>query len=110
MRMSTDPIDALEGADFVINQIRVGGLKGRLHDESFPPTLEFLEKNRLTRQFPECCSELSTGALLCRTCEQYCPNCTWINLTNPSSMVQYALEKFTTLKVIDLRYAGRLTH
>ncbi|MGI6258529.1 MAG: hypothetical protein ACOYKC_01575 [Anaerolineaceae bacterium] len=103
MRMSTDPIDALEGADFVINQIRVGGLKGRLHDESFPPTLGIPGEESVgpgsflnaVRSFPPALS-------YARTCEKYCPNCTWINLTNPSSMVQYALEKFTTLKVIGI--------
>lgn len=100
-RTSTDAIDALEGADFVINQIRVGGLRGRLHDESFPPTLGIPGEESVgpgsflnaVRSFPQVLS-------YARICEKYCPNCTWINLTNPSSMVQYILDKFTTLKVI----------
>ncbi len=32
----TEPEVALEGADLVLNQIRVGGLEARVFDESFP--------------------------------------------------------------------------
>ena len=33
---TTDFAQALQGADYILNQIRVGGLKGRDFDESFP--------------------------------------------------------------------------
>ena len=38
MRGSTCLEDALDGADFVLCAIRVGGLEGRLVDESVPAT------------------------------------------------------------------------
>ena len=36
MSHTTDVEEALSGADYVINQIRVGGLKARVFDETFP--------------------------------------------------------------------------
>jgi len=36
---STDAAAALEGADFVLNQVRVGGMKARAFDESFSQEL-----------------------------------------------------------------------
>ena len=36
VRHTTDLEDGLEGADYVLNQIRVGGYEGRAFDEAFP--------------------------------------------------------------------------
>ena len=39
LRLATDSLEAIEGADFVIVQLRVGGNQARLRDETIP--LEF---------------------------------------------------------------------
>ena len=43
---STDAREALAGADYILNQIRVGGLEGRVFDETFPGSLAFRAKKR----------------------------------------------------------------
>jgi len=37
LQLSTDRREALEGANFVITQIRVGGMQARIRDERIPP-------------------------------------------------------------------------
>jgi 6-phospho-beta-glucosidase len=42
VRLTDRPREAIEGADFVIVQLRVGGNQARLRDETIPPTFGFI--------------------------------------------------------------------
>src|SRR5690348_705858 len=42
VRLTDRPREALEGATFVIVQLRVGGNQARLHDETIPPRFGFV--------------------------------------------------------------------
>lgn len=99
----TDPREGLDGADYVLNQIRVGGYQARAFDETFPrefgiPGEETVGPggmNMALRTIPVVLD-------LCRAVEAVAPEALVLNLTNPASMVQYAINCDTSLKVISL--------
>lgn len=91
----------LEGADYVLNQIRVGGYPARAHDETFPqafglPGEETVGPGGLSN------ARRSIPATLeaCRVIEQVAPQALLINLTNPSSLIQYAVARYSTVQVV----------
>ena len=100
---TTDAARALDGAQFVLNQIRVGGLQARAFDESFPhqfdiPGEETVGPGGLTnalRTIPVCVD-------YARLTEQYAPDAWFINLTNPAGMIQRALAQATRLRIVSV--------
>ncbi len=99
----TDPRAGLDGADYVLNQVRVGGYRGRAFDETFPR--EFGIPGEETFGPGGMSMALRTIPVvldLCRTVEEVAPGALVLNLTNPSSMVQYAISRHTRLSVISL--------
>lgn len=99
----TDLPEALEGADFVVLQIRVEGLRARYRDETVP--LEFgCIGQETTGAGGFACALRTIPAILhiCKTAEQYCPHAWIINFTNPSGIITEAISKHTLMKVIGL--------
>ncbi|HTX80328.1 MAG TPA: hypothetical protein VMC62_11695 [Longilinea sp.] len=100
---STDEQEALTGAGLILNQIRVGGLQSRVYDETFPLKFNIVGEesvgpgglNSAMRNVPVVLD-------YCRKIEKLAPQATFINLTNPSSIVQYAIQHYTSLKVIGI--------
>jgi len=98
---TTDTQRGLEGADYVLNQIRVGGYEARGYDESFPhkfgiPGEETFGPggmNYAMRTIPVVLE-------YCRAIEQVAPNALLINLTNPNSFIQYAVTQYSHVDVI----------
>lgn len=99
----TDPREGLEGAHYVLNQIRVGGYPERAFDETFPrefgiPGEETFGPggmNMALRTIPVVIE-------LCGAIEEVAPEALMINLTNPSSVVQYAVNFATSVKVVSI--------
>jgi len=99
----TDPRVGLEGAHYILNQIRVGGYPERAFDETFPrefgipgeETFGLGGMNMALRTIP-------TVIELCRAVEDVAPEALMINLTNPSSIVQYAVNYATRVKVVSI--------
>jgi 6-phospho-beta-glucosidase len=99
----TDPHEGLEGANYVLNQIRVGGYRERAFDETFPrefgiPGEETFGPggmNMALRTIPVVIE-------LCRAIEKVAPKALMINLTNPSSIVQYAINYATSVNVVSI--------
>ncbi len=99
--ISTEIEASLEGMDYCINQIRVGGLEGRAFDESFPrqfgiPGEETVGPGGFTNSMRGIPLTLD----ICRTIEKVAPDAVLLNLTNPSSIVHYAIRRYTSLNVI----------
>ena len=100
---TTDMEKALEGADYILNQIRVGGLKARAFDETFPrefgiPGEETVGPggfNNSLRTIPVVLEQ-------CRVIEQVAPDALMLNLTNPSSVIQYAITRYSKVRVIGI--------
>lgn len=98
---TTEAGRGLEGADYVLNQIRVGGYEARAHDETFPqafglPGEETVGPGGLSN------ARRSIPATLeaCRTIERVAPHALLINLTNPSSFIQYAVSRYSAVQVV----------
>jgi 6-phospho-beta-glucosidase len=98
---TTDLAEGMEGAAYVLNQIRVGGYKGRAFDEAFPQKYGILGEetfgpggmNYALRTIP-----VTLGH--CGVIEKVAPDSLLINLTNPSSFIQYAVTRYTGVDVI----------
>lgn len=94
---------ALEGADFCLNQVRPGGLEGRAFDETFPRELGIPGEETLgPGGFSSACRSVPAVLDYCRVMERVTPNVILLNLTNPCSLVQYAIQRYTRINVIGL--------
>lgn len=98
---TTDRARALDGADVVLNQVRVGGLAARAFDESFPHAFEIPGEETVGpggfangwRTVPVCLD-------YAREIETRAPHAPLINLTNPAGIVQTALAQATKVRVV----------
>jgi 6-phospho-beta-glucosidase len=98
-----DAASALTGADFCLNQIRPGGLEGRAFDESFPRALGIPGEETLgPGGFSSACRSVPAVLDYCRVMERVAPGVTLLNLTNPCSLVQYAVRRYTRVNTIGL--------
>ena len=94
---------ALEGAAYCVNQIRPGGLEGRLLDETFPHRFGIPGEETLgPGGFSSACRSLPVVLDFCRIIERSAPNIILLNLTNPCSLLQYAIRTYTNVNVIGL--------
>ena len=100
----TDDLDrALEGADFVITQIRVGKLPARVLDEKIP--LKYGLIGQETTGIGGFFKALRTVPVLldmASRMERLCPNAFLINFTNPSGIVTEALQNHSRIRSIGL--------
>lgn len=98
---TTDTKRGIEGADYILNQIRVGGYKARAYDETFPrefgiPGEETFGPggmNNARRTIPVVLD-------YCPIIEEVAPEALLVNLTNPSSFIQYAVKQYSQVDVI----------
>ncbi len=98
-----DRREALLGADFIITQIRVGGLDARSRDERIP--LKYGMIGQETTGIGGCFKALRTIPVMldiCKDIEELCPDAFLINFTNPSGIVTEAILRHTKVKCIGL--------
>ncbi len=98
---TTDLEEAVRGAKYVLNHVRVGGMQARLRDETLPPTEgligdESLGPGGLANALRTLPVVLDHAARV----EAANPGCTYINLTNPMGIVVEAMTAHTGLKTI----------
>ncbi|HEC23310.1 MAG TPA: hypothetical protein ENI95_10385 [Chloroflexi bacterium] len=99
----TDTREGLAGAQYVLNQIRVGGYRARAFDETFPR--EFGIPGEETFGPGGMNNALRTVPVvleLCRAVEEAAPDALMLNLTNPSSFIQYAISRYTDVNVVGI--------
>ena len=102
-RATTDLDDALEGADFVFCAIRVGGLDGRLVDETVPLELGLLGQE--TVGAGGLCYALRTLPVMVDIAERIAeraPSAWLLNYTNPAGLVTEALGDVLGERVIGI--------
>ena len=104
--VATDRRAALDGADAVLNQVRVGGLDARVFDETFPH--EFGLPGEETMGPGGLANAMRTVPFLVSTWDdiaQIAPDSLVINLTNPAGIVHQAMSagwpKLNTVTVCD---------
>ncbi|MBI2251899.1 MAG: 6-phospho-beta-glucosidase [Armatimonadetes bacterium] len=95
--------ETLMGADFVISQIRVGGLKGRLIDETIPIKYGSIgQETTGAGGFSKALRTIPVMLEIARKIQSLAPQAWLINFTNPSGIITEALKKHSKIKVIGL--------
>lgn len=103
LNYTLDRREGLKDADFIITQIRVGGLNARSKDERIP--LKYGVIGQETTGPGGCFKALRTIPVMldiCKDMEELCPDAWLINFTNPSGIVTEAILKNTKVKCIGL--------
>lgn len=105
VRVSTtvDRIEAIAGSAFILCQIRVGGLAGRVLDEKIPLKYGVIGQETVgpggfamaLRTLPEMYS-------IARDIKEHAPEAWLINYSNPSGMVAAMLAKYTDIKAVSI--------
>ena len=101
VRLTQDLGEAVEGAAFIVNQMRVGGLEGRLFDEAFPRAFGLPGEETVgPGGFNNTRRGLPVVLEACRQIERRAPDAVLLNLTNPSSLIQFAIRRYTKVNVL----------
>jgi 6-phospho-beta-glucosidase len=93
--------EALDGSDFVLAQIRVGGLAARVRDETLPMALGMVG-NETVGAGGFACAMRTVPAMVAvaRELEKYAPAAWLMNLSNPAGIVTEALFKHSRVKAL----------
>ncbi|WP_330981900.1 MULTISPECIES: 6-phospho-beta-glucosidase [Enterobacterales] len=103
VHLTTDLDSALEGADFVTTQIRVGQLAARIQDEKIPLRYGVLgQETTGPGGFMKAQRTIPVLLDLCRKMEQRCPQAWLINFTNPAGIVTEALSRYSPVKSLGI--------
>lgn len=98
-----DRREALNGADFVLTQLRVGGLEARAKDESIPLKYGVIgQETTGPGGFAKAIRTIPVLLEICQDIEDMCPDAWLINFTNPSGIVTEAIHKYSKVKCIGL--------
>ncbi len=103
VELTTNLESALSEADFVITQIRVGGMAARVLDEKIP--LQFGVVGQETTGpggFANALRTIPVMLDLAQKIEKFCPDAFLINFTNPSGIVTEAILRHTRIRAIGL--------
>ena len=93
--------EALPGSDFVLLQIRIGGLEARIRDETVPMAFGMVGNETTGAGGFVCGLRTVTVALdLARQIEQLAPHAWLLNLSNPAGMVTEAILNHTDLRTL----------
>ncbi|MFO7818677.1 MAG: glycosyl hydrolase family 4 [Halanaerobacter sp.] len=100
---TTDRKEALVDSDIVLTQIRVGGMKARAHDEQFPLQHGIIGEETVgPGGFANALRTVPVMLEIAHEIEEYAPHSLVINLTNPASVVQQAVQDRTELDIISV--------
>ncbi|MEW5935220.1 MAG: 6-phospho-beta-glucosidase, partial [Bacillota bacterium] len=103
LRLSGDLDEALRGADYVVVQIRVGGLPARVLDERIPLELGCIGQETVGAGGISCALRTVPVVLdIARRMERLCPEAWLINFTNPSGLVTEALYRHADVRAVGL--------
>jgi 6-phospho-beta-glucosidase len=95
--------EALEGADFVLSQLRVGMLDARIRDEKIPLRYGVIGQETVgAGGFAKALRTIPVVLDICKEMERLCPEAFLINFTNPSGVVTEAAAQHSKVKVIGL--------
>ena len=103
IRVSSRLEEAAEGADFVLNSVRVGGIAARARDERI--AIEHGLAGQETTGPAGAAMALRTLPVTlrhARTVERVAPGAWFINFTNPAGLITQALVQNTSLRVIGI--------
>lgn len=98
-----DLAETLDGADFVITTFRVGGLEGRLADETVPLEHHMLGQETVGAGGTFLCLRTVPAILeVVREMERRCPDAWLVNYTNPANFIVDAVRRESNIRVVGL--------
>ena len=104
---SSDRKKALENADFINTQIRVGGNKSRIQDEKIPLSHGLIgQETTGPGGFAKALRTIPAILDIARDVESICPDAWMINYTNPTGIVAEAVSKYSKAKFVGLCAGG----
>ena len=105
---TTDRTQAIEGVDFVVTQIRVGGNQARVQDEKIPLKYGLLgQETTGAGGFAKALRTIPVMLEIARDVERINPQAWIINYTNPTGIVAEAVTRYTGARFIALCGGGR---
>jgi 6-phospho-beta-glucosidase len=103
VKLTLDRREALPGADYVVTQIRVGGIAARIKDERVPLKHGVIgQETTGPGGFAKALRTVPVMLAICRDMEELCPSAWLINFTNPSGIVTEAVTRHSHTKVVGL--------
>jgi len=103
VRLTEDRREGIEGADFVLNQIRVGGQAARIRDEKTGRRHNVVgQETTGPGGFAKALRTIPVALSIAADIRQLSPNAWMINFTNPAGMVTESLLRFGGVKVMGL--------
>lgn len=100
----TDSLDeAIEGADYVLAQVRIGMLDARIRDEKIPLKYDLLgQETTGAGGFMKALRTIPFIMKVAKKIEELAPNAWFINFSNPSGIIAEAVLNNTNVKMIGL--------
>lgn len=100
----TDNLDAaIEGADYVLGQVRVGMLEARIRDEKIPLKYNLLgQETTGAGGFMKALRTIPVMMNVARTMERLAPDAWLINFSNPSGIIAETILNHTNVKMMGL--------
>lgn len=100
---TSDLETALENADFVVAQIRVGKLDARIKDEKIPLKYRMIgQETTGIGGFMKGMRTIPVMIEIANQMKKYCPDAWLINFSNPSGMIAEAILNYTGIKMMGL--------
>ena len=100
--------EAIDGVDFVVTQIRVGGNQARVNDEKIPLKYGLLgQETTGAGGFAKALRTIPVMLEIARDVERINPKAWIINYTNPTGIVAEAVTRYTGARFIALCGGGR---
>jgi len=103
VKLTLDRREALGGADYVVTQIRVGGIAARIKDERVPLRHGVIgQETTGPGGFAKALRTVPVILDICRDMEELAPEAWLVNFTNPSGIVTEAVTRHRKTKVVGL--------
>jgi 6-phospho-beta-glucosidase len=103
VRVASSIEDAVDGASFVLNSIRVGGISARAHDERI--AIQHGYPGQETTGPGGVAMALRTAAVAveqARVVERFSPKAWLINFTNPAGLITQAIRHHSSVRVVGI--------
>jgi len=98
---------ALDGADFINTQIRVGGNRARVNDEKIPLARKLIgQETTGAGGFAKGLRTIPVMLDIAHDVEEICPDAWIVNYTNPSGLVAEAVTRYSKAKIAGLCSGG----
>ncbi|HUU53621.1 MAG TPA: 6-phospho-beta-glucosidase, partial [Armatimonadota bacterium] len=103
LHLTSDRREALPGANYVVTQIRVGGMQARIKDEKIPLRHGVIgQETTGPGGFAKALRTIPVILDICRDMEELAPGSWLVNFTNPSGIVTEAASRHSKTQVIGL--------